>query len=355
MSIHILYHNIFYLHEPPPGSYHPENPHRLTIAVNTIKNIYESQKIVVDTKIYYDLNKIHYILKAHEKNYVDFINGLCNTGYTYIDSDTYVSKNTCKVAEMALIASMKSVDIALSRNETLAFALVRPPGHHAGRYGRAMGAPTQGFCIFNNIATAAFYGIDRGYIPFIIMDIDVHHGNGTQEIFWYDPRVIHIDIHQLGIYPGTGFIDYIGGGEAKGTKVNIPLPPYSKDDDYLYIVKEIFIPVIETIKPKAIAVSAGFDAFKDDGLSEMELTQKFYRCYGSVLRIMSKRMGIGIAAVLEGGYSIGLKEGISSFILGFLDNVNDYEEPLKNLTPSKKTIEIVANVRNNLKSFLSIY
>ncbi len=354
MSIHILYSNTFYLHRPLAGVYHPENPSRIDIIINTIKKIYLPQKMIIDNRINYDVGYLHYILKIHDKSYIEFVNSLCTAGDTYIDSDTYVSRNTCRTAEMAIITSIKSIEIALSQHEVLVFAVVRPPGHHVGRYGRAMDAPTQGFCIYNNVAATALYAIDKGYTPIIIMDIDVHHGNGTQEIFWYEPKVIHIDIHQYGIYPGTGSIDSIGGGEARGTKINLPLPPYSSDDDYLYIIKEIFIPIIELIKPRAIAISAGFDAYKGDGLSEMEVTHKFYSLYGALLRALSKRIGVGITAVLEGGYSIGLKEGIQSFILGFLSDFNKYEETLKNISPSKKTIEIVTKVKNILKPFILI-
>ncbi|MEM2698164.1 MAG: histone deacetylase family protein [Ignisphaera sp.] len=352
MSIHILYTDVFHLHKPPSGTYHPENPNRLNIAINAIKRIYSPQRMIIDSRIDFETSNLHYIVRAHDRSYVEFINSFCNTGDIYIDGDTYISKNTCSVAEMATMTSIKSIEIALSQHEVLVFALVRPPGHHVGKYGRAMGAPTQGFCIYNNIAIAALYAIDRGYSPFIIMDIDVHHGNGTQELFWYEPRVIHIDVHQYGIYPGTGSIDSIGGGEAKGTKINIPLSPYSKDDDYIYVVSEIFIPIIETVKPKAIAVSAGFDAYKNDGLSEMEVTQKFYIFYGTLLRALSRKMGIGIAAILEGGYSVGLREGMPSFMLGFLNDFSKYEEMWKSISPSKRTVEIITKVKNVLKPFI---
>ncbi|MCS7111078.1 MAG: histone deacetylase family protein [Ignisphaera sp.] len=354
MSVHVLYSDVFYLHRPLPGAYHPENPSRLDVAISAIKRVYMPQRIIVNSRINYSIDYLHYIAKVHDASYIELINSLCSTGNTYIDSDTYISRDTCRVVEVAVAASIKSIEIALSQSDTLVFALVRPPGHHAGRYGRAMGAPTQGFCIYNNIAAAALYAVDRGYAPIAIMDIDVHHGNGTQEVFWYEPTVIHIDIHQYGIYPGTGSIDAIGGGEARGTKINIPLPPYSRDDDYLYVINEVLTPVMEAVKPRAIAVSAGFDAYRGDGLSEMELTQKFYGFYGMLLRALSKKIGIGVAAVLEGGYSVGLRDGIPSFINGFLSDFKKYEEELKAISPSRKTVEIAMKIKNVLKPFMSI-
>lgn len=354
MSISILYSDVFRLHRPPPSTYHPENPTRLDIALSSVKGIYAPQKIVVDSRVGYDVDSLYYITRIHDVEYVELINTLCRAGDTYIDGDTYISRDTCRVAEIAVAASIKSIEMALSRSNALVFALVRPPGHHAGRYGRAMGAPTQGFCIYNNTAAATLYAIDRGFKPIVVMDIDVHHGNGTQEIFWFEPAVVHIDIHQYGIYPGTGYVDDIGGGEARGTKINIPLPPYSGDDDYLYAINEVVIPVIDYVKPRAIVVSAGFDAYKGDGLSEIELTQRFYNFYGMLLRALSRKIDVGIAAILEGGYSVGLKEGVQSFIQGFLDDFGRYEEELNVVSPSRETAEIINSVRNVLKPFMPI-
>ncbi|ADM27231.1 Histone deacetylase [Ignisphaera aggregans DSM 17230] len=346
MSIHIFFSEILYRHRPPRNIYHPENPSRLDIALKSIKEI-----ISIDNRIkILDSNVaefINYIRRIHDYDYVEYIYSLCLEGDTYIDSDTYISRDSCRVAEKAIGLSVRAMNEAIEHRETLAFALVRPPGHHAGIRGRAMDAPTQGFCIFNNIAATTIYALDRGYSPIAIIDIDVHHGNGTQEIFWYDPRVIHIDIHEYGIYPGTGYIDEIGGKGAEGTKINIPLPPYSGDDDYLYIVREIVLPIIYSVKPKIIAISAGFDAYRDDGLADMEVTTIFYESFGKLLRFLSR--DISVMGVLEGGYSIGIENGFSAFLKGFLKGIDCVDKLFIDIKPSDRVINIVSRVKNILK------
>ncbi len=348
MSIHIFFSDISYRHRPPRKTYHPENPSRLDIAIRSIKDISIHHKIEVLSIS--SIEFADYIKRVHDYDYIEYIHSLCLEGDTYIDNDTYISRDSCLAAKSAVDLSVRAMDESINHREVLAFALVRPPGHHAGIRGRAMGAPTQGFCIFNNIATATIYALDRGYSPIAIIDIDVHHGNGTQEIFWHDPRVIHIDIHEYGIYPGTGYIDDIGGKGAEGTKINIPLPPYSKDDDYLYVVREIVIPVIQTIKPRIIAVSAGFDAYKDDGLANMEITTIFYKSFGTLLRFFSKSMGV--MGVLEGGYSIGLEKGFPSLLKGFINSIDDIDKLFIDVNPSNNTIDIVSRIKSILKTYL---
>lgn len=156
-------------------------------------------------------------------------------GYVFIDADTYVSPGTCKAARHAVGAVLRGgIDKVLSGEWNAAYAIVRPPGgHHVGHGGRALMAPTQGFCIFNNVAIGAVYAIEHGISRVAILDVDAHHGNGTQEIFYKDPKVLYISLHQdpLTIYPGTGFIDDVGEGEGEGFNVNVPpLPPFTADD-----------------------------------------------------------------------------------------------------------------------------
>ncbi|MEM1920231.1 MAG: histone deacetylase family protein [Ignisphaera sp.] len=346
MNMMIFYNNIFYRHKPPQGVYHLENPGRLDIALNGIRandllDYIKNVNVVEDR--YRD-----YKLKIHSENYIALIDEFCSRGESFIDGDTYVCRDTCAVANYALYLSAHAMEIALDAKETLIFVLTRPPGHHVGLNGRAMGAPTQGFCIFNNIAIAATYALDRGYKPVVIIDIDVHHGNGTQEIFWEDPNVVHIDVHEHGIYPGTGYINDLGGGEGYGTKINIPMHSFSGDNDYIYVFKEIVSQLIYTIKPKVLAISAGFDAYKDDGLASMELTESFYRFLGSLVRQFVKELGISAIAVLEGGYGIGLEKGLPALLRGF---VKPIEIDIGTVEASRLTIYIVKSIRNMIKDF----
>jgi acetoin utilization deacetylase AcuC-like enzyme len=342
----ILFSKIFYKHDPPRGVYHPENSLRLDIALNAIKreNLYDRVEIVdtIDQRYYL------YRDRVHEKHYVEYIKKLCiakNEGF--IDSDTYINQHSFDVATHALGCSVYAVELSLNMKEFLVFALVRPPGHHAGLNGKAMGASTQGFCIFNNVAAGALYALDKGLKPVTILDIDVHHGNGTQEIFWTNPDVIHIDIHEEGIYPGTGYIEDLGGGDAYGTKINIPLKPFSGDPEYIYVFEELVIPLLYVIKPRCVIVSAGFDTHEKEEISDMNVTSRFYKYLGSILRILSLRLGLGVVAVLEGGYSAGLDEGLPAFIKGFEEP--DVDGVKLSTKPSKYVVDVVKKIHSLVK------
>lgn len=352
MSVIILFSNLFYKHDPPHGLYHPENSKRLKIALEGLtQEGFSKNMIIIDSlrNQYYT-----YRSKVHYKDYVMFIEKICGRGEeVFIDGDTYVNRYTFDVATHALGCAVYASEMALNMKSTLVFTLVRPPGHHVGFSGRALGAPTQGFCIFNNIAAATMYLVEKGLRPAVIIDIDVHHGNGTQEIFWTNHDVLHVDIHEHGIYPGTGLLEDLGGGEGYGTKINIPLNPYSSDDDYIYVFRELITPFLSVIKPRSVLVSAGFDAYADDGLASMELTDKFYSYFGSFLRLISTDMGAGIVAVLEGGYSVGLKKGLASFLRGFVKPI-DVEEINKNVRSSRATEYVVKKLKNLLNKVYTL-
>lgn len=349
MSVAILYSNLFRKHDPPYGFYHPENSRRLDIALNGIERAGLSNNVInLDTlDTYYH----GYRDRVHHNDYISFIRKACDQNTRFIDGDTYINKYTFEVATHAIGCSVYALELALNMRESLVVALVRPPGHHAGFSGRAMGAPTQGFCIFNNVAATALYAIDKNLKPALIIDIDVHHGNGTQEIFWRNPDIVHIDIHEYGIYPGTGLVDDLGEGEGYGTKINIPLHPYSGNNDYIYVLHELVLPIAYSIKPKSIIISAGFDAYMNDGLASMELTDVFYAYFGSILRTLSKDFSVGIVAILEGGYGIGIERGLPSFLKGF---VKPMEIMYKDVEPSKRTIYTVKQLHEILRSIYNM-
>ncbi|WP_175058806.1 histone deacetylase family protein [Thermococcus sp. 2319x1] len=299
----ILYSEVFKEHKPL--RYHPENPERLELAIEGLRNSGLWMNIREPPEA-----KVEKLLRVHSEKYVEMIRELSKTGFSFVDPDTYVSQATWKAALKAFGAAVDAARLALKKKD-IYLALVRPPGHHAGKNGRAFKAPTLGFCIFNNSAGAALE-IKDALGDAVVVDFDVHHGNGTQEIFWDDNEVVHIDIHEKAIYPGSGEIYDVGGKGAEGSKVNIPMPHYSKDDDYILAWREIVLPILEEIAPRVIVVSAGFDAFKDDGLATMELSEEFYQFAGASLSKFS------LAVVLEGGYSVGLKRGLPAFIRGYI-------------------------------------
>ncbi|HIP56770.1 MAG TPA: histone deacetylase [Ignisphaera aggregans] len=348
MQLFIAYSDDHKKHRPPIASTHPENPLRLEIAIEALRNsgMWDKADVIVPERA--DLDNV---LAVHDSDYVELVREMSKRGGGYIDLDTYVSPHTFDVALLACGAAIQGVRLLLEKGSALFLSLLRPPGHHAGRYGRALGAPTLGFCIFNNIAIAAKYAEEVMKLrPIVIIDIDVHHGNGTQEIFWNDANVIHVDIHEHGIYPGTGDVEDIGGNEARGTKVNIPLPHYSGDDDYIYVWKEVVEPLVFTIKPRMIMLSLGLDAYLDDGLASMSVTSKFFTFAASSLALMAKRF-LGTLTVLEGGYTVGLREGLPAFVRGYIQPQIDTEYRVE---PHRGVRIVVNRVKKVLREFLGV-
>lgn len=333
MRFGILYTPVFLEHRP--DSYHPENPQRLEKAVNSLKkaglweNVIEPQKVREDE-----------LLRVHERSYVEFIKRR-SAVFSLIDPDTYVSRGTFKAALYAFGAVRTAVELAL-REGGLYLALVRPPGHHAGRSGRAFSAPTLGFCIFNNAAYGAKIAEELTGKALVI-DFDAHHGNGTQEILWDDPNAVHIDLHERDIYPWSGYETDLGGREALGTKINLPLPHYSTDDDFIYAWDEIVLPVLESFKPKVVVISAGFDGFTGENLTTLRLTELFYAYAGSTLSVYP------VAMVFEGGYGPGLEKGLPAFLAGYLAG-EDLEVALR---PSHGALAVVDTVKDILSEWWS--
>lgn len=193
--------------------------------------------------------------------------------------------------------AITAVDILDKKDN--AFALVRPPGHHA------LPDKGMGFCLFNNIGVGAKYALDKkGYERVMIIDWDVHHGNGTQNIFYDDPSVFYFSVHQSPCYPGTGFSEERGLGKGKGYTKNVPLPPRSGDKEYLDIFEKYLAPAADKYKPDLILVSAGFDAHIDDPMADMNVTSKgFEKMASEVYSIADKHCDGKLAMVLEGGYN----------------------------------------------------
>jgi acetoin utilization deacetylase AcuC-like enzyme len=212
-----------------------------------------------------------------------------------LEEDTFTSPESCEIALLAAGAAVQAADHVLDRRQS-AFALVRPPGHHAER-DRAMG-----FCLFNNVAVAAAHALSRGVQRIAIVDIDVHHGNGTQWIFYDDPRVLYVSTHQFPFYPGTGAADEIGTGDGVGFTFNVPLEAGATDADYDLVYREAVSPVVAQFAPELVLVSAGFDAHESDPLASMRMTESGY---GSIVRrLVEVAPDRAIGLVTEGGYDL---------------------------------------------------
>jgi acetoin utilization deacetylase AcuC-like enzyme len=234
------------------------------------------------------------LARVHGAQHLDEIEATAGRA-VMLDADTYTSPDSQHVALLASGAAIDAVDYALDAKD-VAFALVRPPGHHAER-DRAMG-----FCLYNNVAVAAAHALARGLSRVAIVDIDVHHGNGTQWIFYDDPRVLYVSTHQFPFYPGTGAADEVGQAAGAGFTVNVPLEAGAGDADYSFVYSSIVRPVLDQFEPGLVIVSAGFDAHERDPLASMRLTTHGYSAIVQALRVWAG--GVGLALVTEGGYDL---------------------------------------------------
>jgi len=230
--------------------------------------------------------------------------------------DTGAGPRSYAAALRAAGAVAGAVDEVLDGSLDRAFCSVRPPGHHATRE-RSMG-----FCLFNNVAVAAARALERGLQRVAVLDFDVHHGNGTQDIFWEDPRVLFVSSHQFPFYPGTGAVDEVGEGPGRGFTVNLPMPAGLGDGEYGRAWREIVGPIGKEFDPELVLISAGFDAHADDPLGGMALTAAGYARLADVCASMASGAASGrVVAVLEGGYSPdGLADGAGALVGRLLDH-----------------------------------
>jgi acetoin utilization deacetylase AcuC-like enzyme len=237
------------------------------------------------------------LARVHDAAYLDAIERTTGRAVA-LDPDTFTSPDSHEVALLAAGAALGAVEQVLATGGS-AFAFVRPPGHHAER-GRAMG-----FCLYNNVATAAAHARAAGVDRVAIVDYDVHHGNGTQWIFYDDPSVLYISTHQYPFYPGTGAADEIGRERGRGFTVNVPLPAGATDEDYDLVFRDVVIPVLEEFEPGLLLVSAGFDAHERDPLGGMRLsTDGFALLTARLKAVADSHSERRIVLVTEGGYDL---------------------------------------------------
>lgn len=233
--------------------------------------------------------------RVHSPEYLDRVGATAGHA-VMLDADTFTSPESYEVALLAAGAAIQAAEHALDHREP-AFALVRPPGHHAGR-DRAMG-----FCLYNNIAIAAAAARARGVERVAIVDIDVHHGNGTQWMFYDDPSVLYVSTHQHPCYPGTGSADEVGNGDGLGFTVNVPLEAGATDADYALVYRDAVVPILDRFAPQLVLVSAGFDAHERDPLASMRVTTEGYAAVVRQVVEVAERHGV-VALVMEGGYEL---------------------------------------------------
>jgi acetoin utilization deacetylase AcuC-like enzyme len=241
------------------------------------------------------------LLAVHSREHLDSIRAIVERGGGAIDADTVTSSGSWDAALHSSGGAARMVDLLVGeRSHAAAFCGLRPPGHHAER-ARAMG-----FCLFNNVAVAARRARDaHGIERVLVLDWDVHHGNGTNAIFHEDPEVLFVSIHQWPLYPGTGSADDVGSGAGRGFNVNLPVPPGSGDDTFASHVEHLVVPLVRDYRPGLVLVSAGYDAHRDDPLADCEVTDAGYAAMTATVRLAAGEAGAPVGVVLEGGYDLG--------------------------------------------------
>lgn len=306
MSVGLVYDPIYLEHDT---GHHVENAERLVKVVGHLEETKVMEQIV---PIRPRAATVEEVSRVHSPGYLSYVESFAQRGGGSLDPDTVVSPASYEVARYAAGGAISGVDAVMAGEVQSAFALVRPPGHHAMRW------EAMGFCLFNNIAIAAehamsSYGIDRT----LIIDFDVHHGNGTQDTFYNDPHVLYFSIHQYPFYPGSGRIEEVGTGLAEGTTVNVPLPAWCGDEEYLRVFNEILVPVAMRFRPNLILVSAGYDSHWADQISLMQLSVAGLAQMVGIIKGLADELCRGrLLFALEGGYNL---EALASSIRATLD------------------------------------
>jgi acetoin utilization deacetylase AcuC-like enzyme len=295
-------------HRGPPG--HPERPERLA-AVGRALDAVRPALTPLPARAADDAE----ILRVHERGLLEHVSAAVASAPTRLDPDTFVAQRSLEVARLAAGAAIDLAAAVAKGEARTGLAAVRPPGHHA-ETDRAMG-----FCLFNNVAIAArALQAEHGVGKVLILDWDVHHGNGTQQAFETDPSVLYFSMHQFPYYPGTGSFGEIGSGRGEGATVNVPLPAGAGDEEYVGVMQRVFGPVARAFRPELILVSAGFDAHRDDPLAAMNVSAAGYEALAGIVRALAEDVCAGrVACVLEGGYAAsGLEQGVGALLAASL-------------------------------------
>jgi acetoin utilization deacetylase AcuC-like enzyme len=286
---------------------HPERPDRLAAVLAGVNDLHlEGDLVTAPLR----LASRDELTRVHAGTYLDELSAFCEQGGGDLDPDTYATPDSWIIAQYAAGAGLAALEELQRLEEGVAFVAVRPPGHHALR-DRALG-----FCLLNNIAVAAASLVEQGE-RVLIVDWDVHHGNGTQGIFWDEPNVLYVSTHQWPLFPGSGRAREIGGRQALGRTVNLPVPEGATGDVLRQALDRVAAPVIDEFQPTWVLVSAGFDAHRDDPLANLMLTSGDYAELARMVASFAPRPG-RLALFLEGGYDLSALRSSVTATLGAL-------------------------------------
>jgi acetoin utilization deacetylase AcuC-like enzyme len=287
---------------------HPERPERVA---SILEHLAQQEDLVGLPRIEPIEMDEAVVELVHTPAHAAAVRAMAERGGGWFDGDTYCAPGSHAAALRSVGAALTAVDAVCDGRSTHAFSISRPPGHHATA-GRAMG-----FCLFNNLAIAVRHAQRRGRERIAIVDIDVHHGNGTEEIFWDDPSVLYASLHQSPLYPGTGTATARGGATAPGLTLNVPLPAGTTGDEWLRGFDGAVLPAVVGFRPDLVLVSAGYDAHAADPLASLDLSAATYAQAAARLRDLCTDLGGGSVWVLEGGYDLGaLGESVAATLRG---------------------------------------
>ncbi len=336
-----IYDPIFLEHGDPS---HPENYRRLEAITDRLQA----------TSLWDDLEHLEFgpaeqeqITCLHEADYVEYLAKLCRQGGGSLDPDTYATKHTFEAAVMAVGGCLRAAEAVVAGEVDNAICLVRPPGHHA------LANRGMGFCFFNNVALSAEHLLSGGLERVAIIDWDVHHGNGTHDLFYLRRDVLYISVHQSPLYPGTGTLDEIGAADGPGFTINIPLPPGARDEHLIRVHRELIVPALYTYGPQFVLISAGYDGHWREPLASFEFTTDGYHKAVSLAVDAARDVCQGrMCVVLEGGYDLGaLALGVQNTILALQGKpLREEDEP-----PPVAFEDVTANVEEHLERALRVH
>jgi acetoin utilization deacetylase AcuC-like enzyme len=290
------------------GGPHPERPARIAAVRQGIADLQLGDEVAFVQPTAAPTEALE---RVHDPRYLEAAAAFCRAGGGHLDPDTYARPDSWDAALLAAGAGLEAVDELERRGDGVAFVAARPPGHHA------LPQRSMGFCLLNNIAIAAAALKAKGE-RVLIVDWDVHHGNGTQDVFYDDPDVLFVSTHQWPWYPGTGRADEVGGPHATGLTINVPLPAGATGDVVRRALDEVAAPAIDQFDPTWVLVSAGFDAHHDDPLAELQLSSGDFGHLGNMVAALAPRPG-RLVLFLEGGYDLdALRASVADTLAGVL-------------------------------------
>jgi acetoin utilization deacetylase AcuC-like enzyme len=314
-----------------PGDAHPERPERIQVLLDLAAGL-DRQKFALLPPRSASRSDVEHI---HAVDHVRLVESTSTVNRYALDGDTITCRDSFGVALLAVGGFLNALDSIAEKESENGFALVRPPGHHALR-NRAMG-----FCLFNTMAIGAEY-LKRTYGAkrIMIVDWDVHHGNGTQDAFYNDPSVLFLSTHQYPYYPGSGAVNEIGVGAGEGYTINVPLPAGCADMEYLQVFQDVVVRAAEKFRPEWVLVSAGFDPHERDPLGGMEVTEEGFGAMARTLIELARKFADGrIAFLLEGGYDLAGLRNSTAAVLAELQA--DETRPVERLHLAESAIEPV--------------